>query len=414
MVTVDDILLARSKVEQAITRTPCTLSLTLSRICGCNTYFKLENLQMTGSFKERGALNKLLALSEAERAAGVVAASAGNHAQGVAYHATRLGIRSVIVMPRTTPLIKVMNTRGLGGEVVLHGTTYDEALAHARFLAKEHAYTFVHAFDDPFIIAGQGTVGLELLEEPVKFDAVVVPIGGGGLIGGIAIAMKATQPDLRIIGVEPEYVASMKAAVANGSAIEVPGRPTIADGLAVKRAGELTLDIARKYVDEIVTVSEEEIASAILKMLEIEKTVVEGAGAASLAAVLFGKIAGLEGRNVAMLICGGNIDPNLLSKIIERGLAKDGRLVRIRTVVRDKPGELARMCQIVGDASANIIDVFHNRAFGRLEVGGVEIDLVLEVRGHDHIRELVDKLRSEGIDAREAGGTDGSEEDRNN
>lgn len=356
---------------------------------------------MTGSFKERGALNKLLQLTHAERNAGVVAASAGNHAQGVAHHATRLGIRSVIVMPKATPLIKVANTRDLGGEVVLHGGNYDEALAYARELSAEHGFTFVHAFDDEAIIAGQGTIGLELLEEETKFDAVVVPIGGGGMISGVAIAMKESQPNIRIIGVEPENFASMKAAVENGKIIEIPAQPTIADGLAVKRAGQKTSELVRQYVDDIVTVSEDEIASAILKLLEIEKTVVEGGGAAGLAAVLFNKLSGLEDKNVAIVISGGNIDPNLLSKIIQRGLAKDGRMVRIRAMMRDRPGELARICNHVAEQGANILEVEHNRAFSNLEVGGVEIDLTLEARGHDHASQLLKALSEDGIQAKQ-------------
>lgn len=399
MITLNDVQQAQQRIGRAVLRTPCSQSLTLSRICGCNTYFKPENLQMTGSFKERGALNKLLLLGDAERRAGVIAASAGNHAQGVAYHATRLGIRSTIVMPRPTPLIKVSNTRDLGGEVVLHGANYDEALAHARELSAQHGLTFVHAFDDKAIIAGQGTIGLELLDEEARFDAVVVPIGGGGLIGGIAVAMKAVRPDIRIIGVEPENYASMKAALSNGHPVEIATQPTIADGLAVRRAGLQTLELAQQYVDEVVTVSEEEIASAILKLLEIEKTVVEAAGAASLAAVLFQKIAGLAGKNVVMILCGGNIDPTLLSKIIERGLAKDGRMVQLRTLVRDRPGELARICQIVADSGANILEVEHNRAFASLEVGGVEIELTLEARGNDHVAQLIEALRADGIQA---------------
>ncbi len=401
MINLQDVQVARERLGRAIYHSPCPLSLTLSKLCGCHTYFKLENLQMTGSFKERGALNKLLQLSETEKRAGVVAASAGNHAQGVAYHATRLGIKSTIVMPKTTPLIKVSNTRDLGGEVILHGANYDEALAQARELEKQHGYTFVHAFDDDAIIAGQGTIGLELLEEETKFDAVVVPIGGGGLISGLAVAMKTLQSDIRIIGVEPEYAASMQAALQAGTPTEIAIKPTIADGLAVKRAGVRSLEVIRKYVDEIVTVSEEEIASAILKLLEIEKTVVEGAGAAALAAVLFHKISGLDWKNVAILVCGGNIDPNLLSKIIERGLAKDGRLVRIRAIVRDRPGELAKICQIVADNSGNIMDVAHNRAFAKLEVGGVEIDMILETRGHDHIQQLLEAFSAEGINAQQ-------------
>ncbi|MDQ3010551.1 MAG: threonine ammonia-lyase [Acidobacteriota bacterium] len=401
MVTLSEIQAARTRLGRAVYRTPCPLSITLSRLCGCNTFFKLENLQMTGSFKERGALNKLLQISPAERQSGVIAASAGNHAQGVAYHATRLGIRSVIVMPKATPLVKVSNTRDLGGEVTLHGANYDEALAQAKLLSAEHGFTFIHAFDDEAIIAGQGTIGLELLDEETVFDAVIAPIGGGGMISGTAIAMKESRPATRIIGVEPENFASMKAAIEEGRIIEIPTQPTIADGLAVKRAGQITSGIVRHYVDEIVTVSEDEIASAILKLLEIEKTVVEGGGAVGLAALLFGKIAELEGKNVAIVISGGNIDPNLLSKIIERGLAKDGRMVRIRAMMRDRPGELARICQHVADLGANILEVEHNRAFSNLEVGGVEIDLTLEARGHDHVRQLLDALHEDGIEAKQ-------------
>jgi threonine dehydratase len=402
MITLSDIQAARVRLGRAIYHTPCPLSITLSKLCGCQTYFKLENLQMTGSFKERGALNKLMQLSEAEKKAGVIAASAGNHAQGVAYHATRLGIRSVIVMPKSTPLIKVVNTRDLGGEVDLYGASYDEALAYARQMAEEHGYTFVHAFDDDAIIAGQGTIGLELLEEETPFDAVVIPVGGGGLISGVAVALKETRPNIRVIGVEPEHFACMKAAIEQGRVVDVPAHPTIADGLAVKRAGVRTSEIVRRYVDDVVTVSEDEIASAILKLLEIEKTVVEGGGAAGLAAVLFGKVAGLAGKNVAMVISGGNIDPNLLAKIIERGLAKDGRLVRIRAITRDRPGELARICQHAATVGANILEVTHNRAFSNLEVGGVEIDLTLETRGHDHVEQLLQVLRDDGIEAEEA------------
>jgi threonine dehydratase len=401
MITLQDIQDARARLGRAIYHTPCPVSLTLSRLCGCRTYFKLENLQMTGSFKERGALNKLLQLGEAEKRAGVIAASAGNHAQGVAYHATRLGVKSTIVMPRPTPLIKVANTRDLGGEVILHGANYDEALSHAKKIAKDEGMTFIHAFDDEEVVAGQGTIGLELLEEETAFDVVVVPIGGGGLISGVATALKENRPNIRVIGVEPEYYAAMKAALEAGRTVEITTQPTIADGLAVKRAGEITLEIVRRYVDEIVTVSEDEIASAILKLLEIEKTVVEGGGAVGLAAVLFRKIAGIGNRNVAMIISGGNIDPTLLSKIIERGLAKDGRLVRIRAVARDSPGELARICRHAADVGANILEVTHNRAFANLDVGGVEIDLILETRGHDHVEQLLKVLSQDGIEAEE-------------
>jgi threonine dehydratase len=399
MVTLDDIEAARARLGRAIYHTPCPQSLTLSKLCGCRIYFKLENLQMTGSFKERGALNKLLQLTEQERQAGVIAASAGNHAQGVAYHATRLGIQSIIVMPRPTPLIKVSNTRDLGGEIILHGANYDEALAQAKQIAAERGLTFVHAFDDEAIIAGQGTIGLELLEEEAAFDAVVVPVGGGGMISGVAVALKESRPNIRIIGIEPEAFPSMKRAMEAGHTVEVPAHQTIADGLAVKRAGERTSELVRRYVDDIVTVDEDEIASAILKLLEIEKTVVEGGGAVGLAALMFGKVPDIEGKTVAVIISGGNIDPTLLSKIIERGLAKDGRLVRIRVIARDRPGELARICQRAADIGANILEVTHNRAFSDLDVGGVEIDLILETRGRDHVEQLLDVLRKDDIEA---------------
>lgn len=399
MITWHDIQAARERLGRAIYRTPCPHSLTLSRLCGCQTYFKLENLQMTGSFKERGALNKLLLLSEAERQAGVIAASAGNHAQGVAWHATRLGIHSTIVMPVPTPLIKVTNTRDLGGEVILHGANYDEALVHATALAAQRGLTFVHAFDDDAVMAGQGTIALELLEEETAFDAVVVPVGGGGLISGIATAIKETRPEIQVIGVEPSHYASMLAGMKAGEPVEIQTQPTIADGLAVKRTGVKTLAVVQRYVDEIVTVTEGEIASAILKLLEIEKTVVEGAGAAGLAAVLFQKIKGLAGKNVVMILCGGNIDPTLLSRIIERGLAKDGRMVRLKVLLRDRPGELARICQIVADTGGNILEVMHNRVFASLEVGGVEVEITLEARGHEHVRELLQQLQTDGIEA---------------
>jgi threonine dehydratase len=401
MIKLADIEAARARLAGAIDQTPCQLSMTLSRLCGCQAYFKFENLQMTGSFKERGALNKLLLLSETERAAGVIAASAGNHAQGVAYHATRLGVESTIVMPTPTPLIKVSNTRDLGGKVILHGSNYDEALAHAKQLSAEQGLTFVHAFDDDAIIAGQGTIGLELLDEKTSFDAVIIPVGGGGMISGVALALKENRPEIRVIGVEPERFASMQAAMAAGRPVEVPAQQTIADGLAVKIAGKRTAEIVARYVDEIVTVTEDEIASAILKLLEIEKTVAEGGGAAGLAALLFGKISGLDGKNVAVIISGGNIDPTLLSKIIGRGLAKDGRLVRIRAMMRDRPGELARICQIAAHLGANILEVSHNRAFSDLGIGSVEVDLTLETRGVEHVQELLTVLREEGIEAEE-------------
>jgi threonine dehydratase len=330
-------------------------------------------------------------LSAQESARGVIAASAGNHAQGVAYHAGRHGIRAQICMPLTTPLIKVSATRSYGAEVILGGANYDEAYEQAIARARDQGLTFVHAFDDDAIIAGQGTLGLELLQQQPDIEAVVVPIGGGGLIGGVSCAIKETNPHIQVFGVQPARLPSMKVAVAEGKPVTINAAATIADGIAVRRAGERTLPLVQKYVDEIVTVDEEEIANAILLLLEREKTLAEGAGAAALAAVLNRKLP-LMNKKVAVLVCGGNIDVTLLSRIIERGLVKDGRLVRLRVHLPDYPGALHRLTGILAQHRANIVETSYDRAYYGVNLGDTAIDITMETKGPDHIAELLAAL----------------------
>lgn len=395
MVTLPDVQAALGRIRDQIYLSPCARSETLSRLTGVNAYLKLENLQMTGAYKERGALNKLLLMPPADRARGLIAASAGNHAQGVAYHGGRLGVTVTIVMPETTPIMKVANTRAHGARIVLHGTNFDEAYAEARRLEREEGLTFVHPFDDPHVIAGQGTIGLEVLEQVPDVDAVVVPVGGGGLVSGLALALKERRPGVRVVGVEAEVLPCMKAALRAGAPVTLDPASTLADGIAVKRAGDLTFDHVRRYVDEIVTVSEEEIASAILYLLEKEKTVAEGAGAVAVAALMNRKVRGLDGRRVVSLVSGGNIDVNLIARIIERGLVKDGRLVRISISLLDKPGQLAITSGIVAACRANVIEVHHTRAFAS-RFGGTTLQLTLETRGPEHVEEILAALRQEG------------------
>jgi threonine dehydratase len=397
MVTLADIEAAQQRMGDLIDRTPCDRSQTFSRLTGNSIYFKLENLQMTGSFKERGSLNKMLLLSPAERERGVICASAGNHAQGVAYHATRLGIRAKIVMPLNAPLVKVSATQGYGGEVILHGLNYDEAYAEAKRLEAAEGSTFIHAFDDDAVIAGQGTIGLELLEQVPNLEAVVVPIGGGGLIGGLACALKERRPAVRVVGVEPFGLASMKAALEQHEPVTLPPASTIADGIAVRRAGARTLPLAERYVDEIVTVDDEEIANAILLLLEREKTVAEGAGAAATAALLQHRTS-LENRVTVSLVCGGNIDSIFLTHIIHRGLVKDGRLVRLRIETTDHPGQLHAVTGVIARLRANVVDVRHERAYFGATLGHTMIDITLETRGAGHVRELCDALNAAGYE----------------
>jgi threonine dehydratase len=394
--TLADILAARERISSSIYYSPCNHSQMLSRMTGQQVYLKLENLQMTGSFKERGALNKIATLTPAEAARGVVAASAGNHAQGVAYHATQRGIRSVIVMPQTTPLVKVTATRGFGAEVVLHGANYDEACEEATRLCKAEGMTFIHPFDDHLVMAGQGTIGLELLEQIEGLEAVVVPIGGGGLIGGIACAVKESNPKVRVIGVQTAKLNSMSAALAAHHLVTLDPATTIADGIAVRRAGELTFPVVEKYVDEIVTVDEDEIASAILTLLEREKTLAEGAGATALAALLQKHTSLPPNMKTAMLVSGGNIDVTLLSRIIERGLVQDGRLIRLRIHLLDRPGALVDLATLIASHRVNIVDTLYNRAYYGVNLGDTSIDLTMETRGPEQVEELLTAMTAAG------------------
>jgi len=399
MVTLGHIQSALARLRNSIYVSPCTLSETFSDLTGNSIYLKLENRQRTGAYKERGALNKLLSLTDKERSHGVIAASAGNHAQAVAYHASNLGIRATIVMPLPTPLIKVSATRGFGGDVVLHGSNYDEAYEEALRLSAQDHLTFVHAFDDDAVIAGQGTLGLELLEQCPDLDVVVVPIGGGGLIGGLGCAVKETNPRIHVVGVQPARIPSAKVALSEGKPATLPSAVTIADGIAVRRVGERTLPLIQKYVDDIVTVEEEEIANAVLLLLEREKMLAEGAGAATVAAVVNRRIPMIRektGKKIVVVVSGGNIDVTLLARIIERGLVKDGRLVRLRVHLPDYPGALHRLTGILAKHRANIVETSYDRAYHNVNLGDTAIDITMETRGPDHIAELISALGANG------------------
>lgn len=395
MMQLSDIQAALGRIRADIRVSPCPRSETFSGLTGNSIFLKLDNQQRTGAFKERGALNKLMTMTVEERKHGVIAASAGNHAQGVAYHAGRHGVRARIVMPLPTPLTKVSATRAYGAEIVLHGANYDEAYEHALHLARQDSLTVIHAFDDEAVIAGQGTLGLEILQQHPEIEAIISPIGGGGLIGGIACAVKETRPSVKVFGVQPARLPSMKAAVQAGKLVTLDSAKTIADGIAVRRAGERTLPLVQKYVDDIVTVEEEEIANAILLLLEREKTLAEGAGAAATAAVLNRKLP-LQGKRVAVLVCGGNIDVTLLARIIERGLVKDGRLVRLRVHLPDYPGALHNLTGILAEHRANIVETAYDRAYHGVNLGDTAIDITMETRGPEHITELLGALVGAG------------------
>lgn len=395
LLTFDRIERARDRMGDRIYTSPLGRSENLSRSYDARLWFKLESLQITGSFKERGALNRLLTLTDEQRARGVVAASAGNHAQGVSLHATRLGVEATIVMPEGTPLMKVARTRRYGGNVVLHGATYDDAAEHAHALCEERGATFVHPFDDLDVMAGQGTIGLEIMEQNPYIQTIIVPIGGGGLASGVAVAVKETNPTIRVIGVQTEAYPSMKAAVAAGHPVELPRKHTIADGIAVRRAGRHTHATIARYVDDIVTVSEEDIASAILLLLEEEKVVAEGAGAAGLAAIVAGAVPEALTRRTAIIVCGGNIDTNLMSTIIERGLVKAGRRARLLVMVPDQPGALAHLTAVLARERANVLEIHHEREFAHTGVGQTEVTVTLDCRGADHVATLVDALAAE-------------------
>lgn len=396
MVTFTDIQNAAALLQGQVLDTPCVESRTLSQLTGAQVFLKFENLQYTASFKERGALNKLLSLSPEERARGVVAMSAGNHAQGVAYHAQRLGLKAVIVMPRFTPGVKVERTQGFGAEVVLHGDTLDEARAHARALAQSAGYTFVHPYDDPAIVAGQGTVGLEMLRACPDLDTLVVAVGGGGLIAGVTLAAKALKPSIEVVGVQTRRFPAMVNAVTGST--HPQALTTIAEGIAVGTPGVVPLAVVRDQVDGWLLVDEADIEQAIVMLLEIEKTLVEGAGAAGLAALLVHPER-FRGQRVGLILCGGNIDPMLLSSIIERGMVRAGRLVRIKVSARDVPGNLARIATLVAEAGANVNQVHHQRAFTLLAAQNVEIELELQTRGQAHVQAVLAHLQGAGFEA---------------
>ena len=396
MLSYYDIEEAYANLKSEIYHSPCVHTQSLSELTGSQVYLKLENLQMTGSFKERGALNKLLSLSETERARGVIAASAGNHAQGVAYHAHRLGGQATILMPESTPLTKVTATKKYGAQVVLYGRTYDEAYDEAVMRQQQEGLNFIHAFDDDKVMAGQGTIGMEILEDNIRPEAILVPVGGGGLISGIAVAVKEKIPSCKIYGVQAKVAPAMKRSLEAGRIIPLKSSPTLADGIAVKSVGHLTFTVIQKYVDDILLVDEEEIAAAIMILLESEKTLVEGAGAAPLAALMYRDLP-LKNKRTILVLSGGNIDINILSKIIERGLIKDGRMVRLRIQLPDIPGQLAAVTGCVAKYRANVLEVYHNRSFMNAPLGKTFLDITLETRGKEHIQEIVAALAADGF-----------------
>ena len=394
-VTLDDVEAARRRLAGAIVETDCDWSRTLSQILGCKIWLKLEQQQFTASFKERGALNRLSALTVEERKRGVIAMSAGNHAQGVAYHAHRLGVPATIVMPVSTPTVKVVNTRRHGAEVILTGETVEEAAAFAHAHGRERSLTFIHPYDDPLVIAGQGTLGLEMLGAAPEIDTFVVPIGGGGLISGIATAAKALKPGVRVIGVQAALYPSMYNAI-KGTNLPMRG-DTLAEGIAVKAPGRITQAIVGDLVDDVVLVTETEIEHAVSLLINIEKTVVEGAGAAGLAAVVK-EPARFKGHTVGLVLCGGNIDTRLLASVLSRQLAREGRLTQLAIDLVDRPGQLAKVANLLGEAGANIVEVYHQRIFSDLPAKGALLEAVIETRDRDHLNETVARLKAAGFE----------------
>ncbi|MFO1319389.1 MAG: threonine ammonia-lyase [Burkholderiales bacterium] len=402
-VTLEDVRTAAAVLAGHIVETPCLHSRTLSQITGAEVWLKFENHQFTASFKERGALNKLASLTAEQRARGVIAVSAGNHAQGVAYHGRRLGIPTVIVMPRFTPHVKVEHTRSHGAEVILEGENFDEAREHATRVMAERHLTLVHPYDDERVIAGQGTLALEMIASAPDLDVLIVPIGGGGMIAGMATAARALRPDIEVIGAQTARFPSMQCALQGRT--PVFGVSTLADGIAVKQPGRLTLEIVRRLVSDVLLVDEGDIEQSVLLLLEVEKTVAEGAGAVGLATLLRHRKR-FAGRRVGLVICGGNIDPLTLADVIQRGMVRTGRLTRLKVRIRDLPGSLARVTAAIGEANANIEEVHHQRAFTDLPLQDAEVEFVLETRGFDHAQQVVDALQAAGftatLDARHA------------
>jgi len=395
LISLKDVKEARERIRKFVHKTPIDSSKTLSLLSGCDIYLKLENLQKTGSYKVRGAFNKVLKLKEKGIKNGVIAASAGNHAQGVAYAASKSRLPSVIVMPETAPISKISATKSYGAEVVLWGEDFDSSYSKAIEISKERDLTFIHAFDDPDVIAGQGTIALEIIESLDDLDLIIAPIGGGGLISGISLAIKETKPNTRVIGVQAEGAASMYLSVKEGKPIKIERVNTIADGIAVRKPGEITFNIIQKYVDDIVLVSDEEIASAILFLMERAKLIAEAAGAVGVAAAISGKIP-LKGAKTLIVISGGNIDVNMMARLIERGLIKTGRLLKFSTALPDRPGALAGLLNIVAKERGNVISISHDRINLRVRPAEAEVSITIETSGEEHIRKILKSLKDSG------------------
>jgi len=402
LVTFQGIEAARKRIGGAVYYSPCLPSIPLSELTGIEIFCKLDNLQRTGSFKERGARNALAQLPQEQQKRGVIAASAGNHAQALAYQGRLLGIPATVVMPKFAPLLKITNCQKLGATVVLHGNDFGEAKARADEIAKEKGLAYIDGYDDPAIITGQGTMGLEIVEQIPDLEAVIIPVGGAGLLAGVSLAIKTLRPKVKIIAVEAENVASFSAALEAGKPTKIAMRPTLADGLAIPKVGSNAFQISRSLVDLVVIVSEEQIALAILRLIELQKSVVEGAAATTLAACMSGKLKELRGKRVVLLLCGGNIDPNVLSRVIERGLVADGRLGRFTAVISDRPGGLAELAAQIASTGASIKQVVHDRAFASSDVSAVNVLCTVETRDHKHLAELRALLKSRGVETYDA------------
>jgi threonine dehydratase len=402
VISFKDIEAARDRIAGAVFYSPCLPSIPLSEITGMQIFCKLDNLQRTGSFKERGARNALVQLSDDQKKRGVIAASAGNHGQALAYQGKLLGIPATVVMPQYAPLIKVSNCQMLGANVILHGKDFAEAKAHADKIAVEKGLAYIDGYDDPAIIAGQGTMGIEIIDQVKDVDAVIVPVGGSGLIAGVSLAVKTLRPKTKVIAVEAENVASFSAALKASKPTKIALRPTLADGLAISQVGANAFAIACEHVDQTVTVTEEQIAIAILRLIELQKTVVEGAAATPLAALLSGKLSDLAGKRVVLLLCGGNIDPNILSRVIERGLVADGRLCRFTAIISDRPGGLADLAKQIAATGASIKEVVHDRAFASSDVSTVTVLCTVETRNHEHFAQLRTHLKAQGVETYDA------------
>jgi threonine dehydratase len=397
LITFEEIQAARQRIEGAVYYSPCQPSIPLSELTGMQIFCKLDNLQRTGSFKERGARNALAQLPPDQQKRGVIAASAGNHAQALAYQGKLLGIPATVVMPKHAPLIKIGNCQKLGATVILHGKDFGEAKAHAHGIAEERGLAYIDGYDDPAIIAGQGTMGLEIVEQVPDLDAVVIPVGGGGLLAGVALAIKSLRPQVKVIAVEAQGVASFSAALREGKPTRIAIEPTLADGLAIPQVGANAFAVAHALIDRAVSVTEEQIAVSILRIVELEKGVVEGAAATPLAACLSGQLSELAGKRVVLLLCGGNIDPNVLSRVVERGLVADGRLSRFTAIISDRPGGLADLTAQIASAGASIKQVVHDRAFAGSDVSAVHVLCTVETRNQQHLTDLRNRLREHGV-----------------